>query len=625
MIKLPTKKTIWITSATVGVGLIAWFINGRGSEATANMPTIPVQKGTIQINVLQGGEIRALRNHEVKSEIELPTKILSLIPEGYRITEEDVKNGKVLIELDSSDLRDKITNHEIEFQTTVSAYIEADEQRAIQQSDNQSLSRDAEQAMRFSLMDFERYMGKDVAQTVLKERDLPSTSEELEAYSGVLNDYKPKLDSLALNSAPASAVTKDPLKEAQEPQTSQTSVTEEEKEKTPAKTPTGRVNFLTYLEGDQLGDGEAQQRLRNLSDDVLIAKSTLTLAKQNIEASERLASKNFITKTTLETDQVNFEKSRLAVQTAETQLDLFMKYEFPKQAELTLSNYEEALKKLQRTLRANRSRMAQAESKFQTAKRRYEVSLQRKEDLDRQLKATILKAPVPGLVAYGANTGNTAYRSNEVIEEGASVRLRQTLLTIPNMSQMGVAVNIHESQVKKIRLGQSCRITVDAEPGRSLDGKVAELAVLPDSASSRFTPNLKVYPAVVHINGTHDWLKPGMNAKVEIIVDQLDDILYVPVQSIEVENDHFFTYVPKGSDLERRQVKTGSFNDQFIEITNGLALGEQVTLAIPKRQSLESAPVLTSPSPATPVPASDKAKPETTPAAAKPKKEVAAN
>lgn len=622
MSKLPTKKTIWITSATVGVGLIAWFINGRGSEATANMPTIPVQKGTIQINVLQGGEIRALRNHEVKSEIELPTKILSLIPEGYRITEEDVKNGKVLIELDSTDLKDKITNHEIEFQTTVSAYIEADEQRAIQQSDNQSLSRDAEQAMRFSLMDFERYMGKDVAQKVLKERDLPSTSDELEAYSGVLNEYKPKLDSLALNSAPASAVTKDPIKEAQEPQAAQTPTTEEEKAS--AKTPTGRVNFLTYLEGDQLGDGEAQQRLRNLSDDVLIAKSTLTLAKQNIEASERLASKNFITKTTLETDQVNFEKSRLSVQTAETQLDLFMKYEFPKQAELTLSNYEEALKKLQRTLRANRSRMAQAESKFQTAKRRYEVSLQRKEDLERQLKATILKAPVPGLVAYGANTGNTAYRSNEVIEEGASVRLRQTLLTIPNMSQMGVAVNIHESQVKKIRLGQPCRVTVDAEPGRTLEGKVAELAVLPDSASSRFTPNLKVYPAVVHINGTHDWLKPGMNAKVEIIVDQLDGILYVPVQSIEVENDHFFTYVPKGSDLERRQVKTGSFNDQFIEITNGLSLGEQVTLAIPKRQSLESNPVLTSPSPATPVPASDKTKPETTPAAAKPKKEVAA-
>jgi multidrug efflux pump subunit AcrA (membrane-fusion protein) len=88
----------------------------------------------------------------------------------------------------------------------------------------------------------------------------------------------------------------------------------------------------------------------------------------------------------------------------------------------------------------------------------------------------------------------------------------------------------------------------------------------------------------------HDWLKPGMNAKVEIIVNQLDDILYVPVQSIEVENDHYFTYVKDSSGLQRREVKTGQFNDEFIEITGGLNLGEEVALALPKRQNLESNP-----------------------------------
>ncbi|MFZ4767349.1 MAG: efflux RND transporter periplasmic adaptor subunit, partial [Roseimicrobium sp.] len=192
--------------------------------------------------------------------------------------------------------------------------------------------------------------------------------------------------------------------------------------------------------------------------------------------------------------------------------------------------------------------------------------------------------------AYGSHTGGNRSYSNDTIEEGAAVRFRQTLLTIPNMAAMSVAVSIHESQVKKVRIGQPCRITVDAEPGKTLDGTVAELAVLPDSSSSRYTPNLKVYPAIVHITGTHDWLKPGMNAKVEIIVNQLDDILYVPVQTIEVENDHFFTYVKIGGALDRREVKTGSFNDEFIEIKSGLNLGEEVALSIPKRQNLESNP-----------------------------------
>lgn len=585
--QLPRKKTLSLLALLLSSALLAWFITGRGSDETAALPTIPVQQGTLQINALQGGEIRALVNHEVKCEIELPTKILSLIPEGYMITEEDIKNGKVLIELDSADLKDRIINHEIEFQNTVSTYIEADEQRAIQTSDNQSFARAAEQKIRFALMDFERYMGKLAAREVLKASQLPNNETELDTWIGKLNNFKPDLSSLA-------STQKDPLAEVETPPNTPTQTETQPTEPSPAPEQT-RINFLSYLEGDQLGDGEAKQRLRLLSDDLLLAESQLSITKQNIEASERLASKQFITKTTLETDQVAHEKSRLAVQTGQTTLDLFKTYEFPKQAELYLSAYEESLKDLQRTLRSNRSRMAQVESKFQTAKRRYEVSLQRKEDLDRQLKAAIITAPTPGLVAYGSTKGNSGFRSNDIIEEGATTRFRQTLLTIPDMTRMGVAVNIHESQVKKIRIGQPCRITVDAEPGRTLDGKVAELAVLPDSASSRFTPNLKVYPAVVHINGSHDWLKPGMNAKVEIIIDQLEDVLYVPVQSIEVENDHYFTYVNKNGKVERREVETGSFNDQFIEITNGLALGENVTLSIPKRQTFDNTPTLTTP------------------------------
>lgn len=617
--RLTRKKSLLLVTLLLASALLAWFITGRGAEDAANIPTIPVQQGTLQINVLQGGEIRALVNHEVKCELELPTKILSIIPEGYMITEEDVKNGKVLIELDSADLKDRIINHEIEFQNTLSAYIEADEQRAIQSSDNQSFARAAEQKIRFALMDFERYMGKLAAREVLKQCELPDTGTELDAWIGKLNNYIPDIASLPSNQ-------KDPLAEVESPSNAPAEADSASKEIANAQADAAaneaispRIDFLSYLEGDQLGDGEAKQRLRQLSDDLLLAESQFSITKQNIEASERLAEKQFITKTTLETDQVAHEKSRLAVQTSQTTLDLFKTYEFPKQAELYLTAYEEALKDYQRTLRSNRSRMAQVESKFQTAKRRYEVSLQRKEDLDRQLKAAIIRAPTTGLVAYGSTKGNGGFRTTDIIEEGATTRFRQTLLTIPDMTRMGVAVNIHESQVKKIRIGQRCRITVDAEPGRSLEGKVAELAVLPDSTSSRFTPNLKVYPAVVHITGSQDWLKPGMNAKVEIIIDELEDVLYVPVQSIEVENDHYFTYVNKDGKLERREVQTGAFNDQFIEITSGLALGESVALSIPKRQTLDSAP--------TPNIAATSTKPDqpsSSNSEEKPKKEIAA-
>jgi hypothetical protein len=151
------------------------------------------------------------------------------------------------------------------------------------------------------------------------------------------------------------------------------------------------------------------------------------------------------------------------------------------------------------------------------------------------------------------------------------------------MSNMGAHMNIHESQVKKVKIGMRALVRVDAEPGKVLEAKVAELAVLPDSASTRYTPNVKVYPCTIHIDGSYDWLKPGMNAKIDIVVNELAYVLYVPVQAIEVEDDTHFCYVSNGSKLERREIETGLFNDEFIEIRNGLTAGDAVALALPQK------------------------------------------
>lgn len=567
------KTITWLGLAVVAIAAVwlGWKWLAGSSDAAVAVPTFAVQRGPLEIDVLQGGEIRALQNLEIKSEIEIPTKILSLIPEGYLITEEDVKNGKVLVELDDTEVKQKIQNHEIEFQTTVSAFIDADQNREIQKSENQSLFRSIKEDGIFALMDFEKYLGREITTAILTKAGLPKDVNALEAHAAVL-------ESQADN--PVSPDAGKP-KSAEEKATKKTLV----------KTAPERIDFSPFLDSKSASDGEAQQKLRQLEDDLLVRKSELAVAKQKAEASGRLAGKNYISKTQLENDQVTYDKVELSVKTAETQLALFKAYEFNKQCATLISNYREALNKLQRTIRENRSRMAQVETRFQTAKRRHEMEVTQREDLDRQLKACVIKASQPGLVAYGDLNASSSYNYSNSIEEGSSVRFRQTILTIPDMSQMGVKVNIHESQVKKVHIGQRALIRVDAEPGKLLEGKVAELAILPDSSSSRYTPNLKVYPATIHIDGFHPWLKPGMNAKVEIIVNQLADVLYVPVQSIEVDgDDHHFCYVSRGGSLERRPIVTGQFNDEFIEVQDGLQPGENVALSLPKKAELEEQP-----------------------------------
>ncbi len=566
-------KTIKGIAFVAGISVLAaagWWFMSRGAAETEKVPTFVVQRGPLEINVLQGGDIRALQNTEVKSEIEIPTKILSLIPEGYLITEEDVKDGKVLVELDSTDLKTKIQTHEIDFQTTVSNYIDADENREIQKSENQSFVRDTKQTAIFALMDFEKYLGREVTAAILATAGLPKDVDAFEKYADVLETQA--------NTPVAADVLKPKAAASTKPPTAKKPVAHTESE---------LIDFTPFLAQKSLSDGEAQQKLRQLEDELLLHRSELAVAKQKVESSTRLAQKQFITGAQLENDQVTFEKVGLSVKTAETALALFKKYEFSKQCSTLLAAYREALNKLQRTIRANRSRMAQAETKFSTAKRRYEMEVTQREELERQLKACIIKATQPGLVAYGDLNAGSNYNYNYPIEEGATVRLRQTMLTIPDMSQMGARVNVHESQIKKVRIGQPVKVRVDAEPGKELDGRVAELAILPDSTSSRYTPNLKVYPCTVHINGYHPWMKPGMNAKVEIIVDQLADVIYVPVQSVEVEQDHHFCYISNSGTLERREINTGLFNDEFIEVRGGLKGGESVALSLPKKSELE--------------------------------------
>jgi multidrug efflux pump subunit AcrA (membrane-fusion protein) len=567
MKKGKSKKGIIIAGVSV-LAVVGWWSLSGGGATAEKVPTRIVQRGPLEITVLQGGEIRALQNNEVKSEIEIPTKILSLIPEGYLISEEDVKDGKVLIELDSTDLKTKIETHEIEFQTTVSNYIDADENREIQKSENQTMVRDVKQVAIFALMDFEKYLGREVTSAILTTAGLPSDVDAFEKYADVL-----ETQASAQVSTEAAIVKRG---DNAKPGVAKKSIA--------APPVSEMINFTPFLEQNKAeSDGEAQQKLRQLEDDMLLRRSELALAKQKVESSKRLAEKKFVTAAQMENDSVSFDKVKLSVKTSETALALYKKYEFSKQCATYLAAYREALNKLQRTIRANRSRMAQAETRFTTAKRRYEMELAQRENLELQLKACVIKAPQPGLVAYGDLNASSSYNYSNSIEEGATVRLRQTMLTIPDMSQMGVRVNVHESQIKKVRIGQPVKVRVDAEPGKELDGRVAELAVLPDSSSSRYTPNLKVYPCTIHINGYHPWMKPGMNAKVEIIVDQLADVLYVPVQSIEVEQDHHFCYISNNGALERREISTGLFNDEFIEVRGGLQGGEAVALALPKK------------------------------------------
>jgi multidrug efflux pump subunit AcrA (membrane-fusion protein) len=246
------------------------------------------------------------------------------------------------------------------------------------------------------------------------------------------------------------------------------------------------------------------------------------------------------------------------------------------------------VRELDKTRRQAVSKLAQARARLNSAQGQYQVQMRQRNDLLDQNEKCIIRAQKPGLVVYGSAGDDMIYYGNqEPIREGATVRERQAIITIPDMTHMAVNVKIHESYIKKVKKGQKARVTVDAFADQPLMGEVTMVGVLPDSQNRWMNPDLKVYVTTIAIDGTHEWVKPGMSAKVEILVNRLDDVVYIPVQSVSPDDGKQFCYVMNGSAQVRREVEIGDFNDEFIQIKSGLKEGDLVLLRPPERSGNE--------------------------------------
>ena len=585
-----------------------WFRSASGSGA--NIATFTARRGPLDITVLEGGSLQALESQEIKCEVRVGyqgTKILRIIEEGYLVTDEDIRTNKVLVELDSSELEKQIVQQEIQFQSALASLTDAQQGYEIQVNQNQSDVKAAEQKVRFARMDFDKFLGDSVTDDLVKELGLDKLIAEASTNNvtaasatekpngsvpkpGVTDASSPRPPRQAnLNDQPSpgglparqsvNGQTAAPLPSPARPPAAAAAAAPESLP-TFELPSTAAIDFGKYARLDVLGDGEAKQKLRKMDDDLQVAQKELGQAKITLEGTQRLFGKGFVTKNDLQRDEIAHDNSRLKVQTAGTARDLFLKYDFPKSAEESLSKYLDAVRELDKTRRLAISKLAQAEARLKSGQGQFEVQLRQRKDLQEQRDKCIILAKKTGLVVYGSGR-DEYYGNQEPMREGATVRERQAIITIPDLSRMSVNVKIHETYIKKIKKSQKARITVDAFADKVLTGEVTKVSVLPDSQNRWMNPDLKVYSVTIAIDGTQDWIKPGMSTKVEIMVNRLEDVIQIPVQAVTLNDGKQVCYVAGGMKPERREVVIGEFTDEFIEVKSGVKEGERVLLSAP--------------------------------------------
>jgi hypothetical protein len=142
--------------------------------------------------------------------------------------------------------------------------------------------------------------------------------------------------------------------------------------------------------------------------------------------------------------------------------------------------------------------------------------------------------------------------------------------------------------LENVRVGQTCRVTIDAIPNQIFGGEVVFLAAVADSGSWMSNPNQRLYKTEISIWDGVPAMRPGMSCNIEILIDHLEDVLYVPRQAVHLDGARTICFVMNGGGPEVRVVRVGQDNVKWVSVLAGLEEGEVVTLSPPP--SWEPAP-----------------------------------
>ncbi|REK12903.1 MAG: efflux RND transporter periplasmic adaptor subunit [Planctomycetota bacterium] len=301
-------------------------------------------------------------------------------------------------------------------------------------------------------------------------------------------------------------------------------------------------------------EGMFVQELQTLQVAATVAKENLESARNTLNFTERMHRKGYVT--TLQRDAQAFavQRARLDLDVAEKAIEVLEKFTKPKTV-VGLESVRDA-----------------AEAKMASEDAALKLEEDRLKRLEVELEKCVITAPADGMVVYAKEQGRRS--EGVVIEEGALVRERQTIIQLPDLSHMQVKCTVHESKIDSLKRGMRARIKVQ---DRELQGIVTSVANQPEP-SNWFSGSVKEYAATVAIESDTTGLRPGMTAAVEILVANLSDVLSVPVQAVVEKKGKFYCWVATPGGAEKCQVELGLGNNTRIQINSGLKEGDRVLL-----------------------------------------------
>lgn len=196
------------------------------------------------------------------------------------------------------------------------------------------------------------------------------------------------------------------------------------------------------------------------------------------------------------------------------------------------------------------------------------------------LRRLSVVTPSSGIAILARN-----WSSNNKFQIGDQCWSGFPIIQLPDLSSLKATVKINEVDVAKISKGLKVEIKPDAFSDSIFSGTVnsiANLAVNKDESSK-----IKVFPVEILLNESDKNLLPGLTVSCRIIMDKVEDVLFIPLDALFAEGDKNFVYRKKGTGYEKAEIETGINNTDYIVVVNGLKEGEEIALVNPFAKEAE--------------------------------------
>lgn len=196
----------------------------------------------------------------------------------------------------------------------------------------------------------------------------------------------------------------------------------------------------------------------------------------------------------------------------------------------------------------------------------YQVAQASYDDSVSQLEDTVIKAPIDGQVI------GKPIPAGQTVAPGISNPM--VLMTVADMSKMQISVQVDESDIGKVKVGQKVTFTVDSYINKTFTGKISNV-----SNKASIQQNVVYYPVTVDIDLPEGLLKPTMTARVSIYVGESKNTLIVPLSAVKQDKGaQYYVQVLKGGKPENVIIKLGLTSDDRAEVLGGLKENDQIVV-----------------------------------------------